>query len=236
MKSSGVWRIQAGSSMSGSGVSKYGCVLSNSGTSGNTSVGWREPRNFRHLRGREEDKTVIRSSMDGFCEDKTQDTRQDNTFRTVIVWCHSHWTLQLACLNILFLHAGLHKNYRTEQISLDGWWISAQNRPNWLLVLIQINKERSRSYFSLSLKLWDQMFFFTLVPSLRHPRFCCIHFGNPKLKFYSSTWSSQKVLSQKIISHTHRARESLTSRQSCDRSDICWGSSAAPAEPAGCIL
>lgn len=182
------------------------------------------------------DKTVIRSSMDGFCEDKTQDTRQDNTFRTVIVWCHSHWTLQLACLNILFLDAGLHKNYRTEQISLDGWRISAQNRPNWLLVLIQINKERSRSYFSLSLKLWDQMFFFTLVPSLRHPRFCCIHFGNPKLKFYSSTWSSQKVLSQKIISHTHRARESLTSRQSCDRSDICWGSSAAPAEPAGCTL
>lgn len=30
-------------------MSKYGCVLSNSGTSGNTSVGWREPRNFRHL-------------------------------------------------------------------------------------------------------------------------------------------------------------------------------------------
>lgn len=55
---SGMWRIQAGSSMSGSGVSKYGCVLSNSGTSGNTSVGWREPRNFRHLRGKEKIKTA----------------------------------------------------------------------------------------------------------------------------------------------------------------------------------
>lgn len=36
--------------MSGSGVSKYGCVLSSSGTSGNTSVGWRDPRNFKHLK------------------------------------------------------------------------------------------------------------------------------------------------------------------------------------------
>lgn len=41
--------LQAGSSMSGSGVSKYGWVLSSSGTSGNTSVGCREPRNLRHL-------------------------------------------------------------------------------------------------------------------------------------------------------------------------------------------
>lgn len=40
--------------MSGSGVSKYGCVLSNSGTSGSTRVGWREPRNFRHLKGKED--------------------------------------------------------------------------------------------------------------------------------------------------------------------------------------
>lgn len=40
--------------MSGSGVSKYGCVLSSSGTSGNTRVGWREPRNFRHLEAEEE--------------------------------------------------------------------------------------------------------------------------------------------------------------------------------------
>lgn len=44
-----VFRIHAGSSMSGSGVSKYGCVLSSSGTNGNTRVGWREPKNFRHL-------------------------------------------------------------------------------------------------------------------------------------------------------------------------------------------
>lgn len=42
--------------MSGSGVSKYGCVLSSSGTSGNTSVGWRDPRNFKHLRGRREEE------------------------------------------------------------------------------------------------------------------------------------------------------------------------------------
>lgn len=42
--------------MSGSGVSKYGCVLSSSGTRGNTRVGWREPRNFRHLRGEKKKK------------------------------------------------------------------------------------------------------------------------------------------------------------------------------------
>ena len=35
----GEWRIQAGSSMSGSGVWKYGCVLSSSETSGSTRAG-----------------------------------------------------------------------------------------------------------------------------------------------------------------------------------------------------
>lgn len=54
-------RIQAGSSMSGSGVSKYGCVLSSSGTNGSTSVGWRDPMNFRHL---SENKHTIKSLMD----------------------------------------------------------------------------------------------------------------------------------------------------------------------------
>lgn len=42
-------KIQAGSSMSGSGVSKNGCVLSSSGTKGSTKVGCLLPRNFKHL-------------------------------------------------------------------------------------------------------------------------------------------------------------------------------------------
>ncbi len=49
-------RIQAGSSMSGSGVSKYGCVLSSSGTIGSTRVGCRAPRNFKHLECRRKKK------------------------------------------------------------------------------------------------------------------------------------------------------------------------------------
>lgn len=127
------------------------------------------------------DKTVIRSSMDGFCKDKTQDTRQDNTFRTVIIyqwiWClnedrvfHSHCTFQLACLNILFLDAGLHKNYRTEQISLDGWRISAQNRPNWLLVLIQINKRPIRELFLTFFKIVRSDVFYHLYSVLEAPQ------------------------------------------------------------------
>lgn len=42
-------KIQAGSSMSGSGVSKKGCVLSSSGTKGSTKVGCLLPKNFKHL-------------------------------------------------------------------------------------------------------------------------------------------------------------------------------------------
>lgn len=43
-------KIQAGSSMSGSGVSKNGCVLSSSGTNGSTKVGCLLPKNFKHLK------------------------------------------------------------------------------------------------------------------------------------------------------------------------------------------
>lgn len=43
-------RIHAGSSMSGSAVSKNGWVLKSSGTKGSTRVGCRLPRNFKHLK------------------------------------------------------------------------------------------------------------------------------------------------------------------------------------------
>jgi len=36
--------------MSGSGVSKNGCVLSSSGTNGSTKVGCLLPKNFKHLK------------------------------------------------------------------------------------------------------------------------------------------------------------------------------------------
>lgn len=107
------------------------------------------------------DKTVIRSSMDGFCKDKTQD-------RTRVF--HSHCTFQLACLNILFLHSGLHKNYRTEQISLDGWQISAQNRPNWLLVLIQINKRPIQELFLTFFKIVRSDVFYHLYSVFEAPQ------------------------------------------------------------------
>lgn len=125
---SGIWRIQAGSSMSGSGVSKYGCVLSSSETRGSTSVGWREPTNFRHLRLRKEERSLNQPSAH-------QHTHTFQTFAFHKNSLHSH---SLAAAGQL--KRGKVVSYFQTELRSVGYllrFLSSSSRASWMHSLVE---------------------------------------------------------------------------------------------------